>query len=270
MNKGVSCATRSLVPSLLAFALLTCTIPALGQPAATAPQPAAGAFAYEAVTIKPADPNGGGWKYTPDGFSTSGMPVENLIRAAFGLFTNDQMVGLPGWAKSEPLAIQAKMDADTLAALDKLPPMQRWKQTLLMMQALLADRFALKAHHETRDLPIYVLTVAKGGLKMKKTAPVATGGDANYGNGNISARSLPMDVLAMNLSSTMGRVIVNKTGLEGGYDFTLEYAPEGADASDTRPSIFAALEEQLGLKLEPARGPVDVIVIDRIERPTAN
>jgi uncharacterized protein (TIGR03435 family) len=68
----------------------------------------------------------------------------------------------------------------------------------------------------------------------------------------------------------VGRVVVNKTGLDGGYDFTLDYAPDGADPSDTRPSIFTALEEQLGLKLEPARGPVDVIVVDHIERPTEN
>jgi uncharacterized protein (TIGR03435 family) len=68
----------------------------------------------------------------------------------------------------------------------------------------------------------------------------------------------------------MGRKVVNKTGLEGGYDFTLDYAPDGADASDPRPSIYTALEEQLGLKLEPAREPVDVIVVDHIERPTAN
>jgi uncharacterized protein (TIGR03435 family) len=148
--------------------------------------------------------------------------------------------------------------------------MERWKQSQLMLQALLADRFALKAHHETKDLPIYELTVAKGGAKMKKTAADGYGGNAKYASGKVTAHEISVESLAANLSFTLGRKIVNKTGLDGGYDFTLDYAPDGADASDPRPSIFTALEEQLGLKLLPAKGPVDVIVVDHIERPTAN
>jgi uncharacterized protein (TIGR03435 family) len=148
--------------------------------------------------------------------------------------------------------------------------MEQWKQMQLMLQAMLADRFALKAHRETRDLPIYELTVAKSGSKMKQTTPDSSGGSANYASGKVTAHQISIESVAANLSFAVGRVIVNKTGLEGGYDFALDYAPDGADASDTRPSIFTALEEQLGLKLEPARGPVDVIVVDQIERPTAN
>jgi uncharacterized protein (TIGR03435 family) len=162
------------------------------------------------------------------------------------------------------------MDADAAVALEKLPTMERWKQSQLMLQALLADRFALKVHHETKDLPIYELTVAKGGCKMKQTAPDSSGGNAVYSSGKITAHSVSVESLAVNLSFTVGRVIVNKTGLEGGYDLTLEYAPDGADASDKRPSIFTALEEQLGLKLVPAKGPVDVIVVDHVERPSEN
>jgi uncharacterized protein (TIGR03435 family) len=225
---------------------------------------------YDAVTIKPDDSGNSFWRHTPDGFSTGGMPATNLIRAAFGLLMDDQIVGLPAWAKSEQLAIQAKMDADTAAAFGKLPPMDQWKQSQLMMQAMLADRFALKVHHETKDLPIYVLTVGKGGSRMKQTGPNTAGGNASYSSGKVSAHGVSVDNFVMNLSFMVGRVVVNKTGLDGGYDFTLDYAPDGADPADTRPSIFTALEEQLGLKLEPARGPVDVIVVDHIERPTAN
>jgi uncharacterized protein (TIGR03435 family) len=105
---------------------------------------------------------------------------------------------------------------------------------------------------------------------MKQTAADSSGGNANYASGKVTAREITIESLAANLSFAVGRVVVNKTGLEGGYDFTLDYAPDGADASDTRPSIFTALEEQLGLKLEPARGPVDVIVVDHIEQATAN
>ena len=230
----------------------------------------AATFIYDAVTIKP-DPTGHGFmKHTSDSFSMGGMPVVTVIRTAYGVLSDDQLVGLPGWAQSEPITIEAKMDADTAGALGKLPPMEQWKQSQLMLQALLADRFALKVHRGSKDLPIYVLTVAKSGSKMKQTATDKAGGNATYSSGKVSAHGISVDNLGMNLSFMVGRVIVNKTGLEGGYDFTLDYAPDGADASDPRPSIFTALEEQLGLKLEPARGPVDVIVVDHIERPTAN
>jgi uncharacterized protein (TIGR03435 family) len=239
-------------------------------PALLQKSPAPAGFSYDAVTIKP-DPDGHGFfKLSPDSFSMGGMPAWVLIRSAYGVLMEGQVAGLPEWARTEPIAVEAKMDADTARLLEKLPLMERWKQMQLMLQAMLADRFALKAHRETRDLPIYELTVAKGGSKMKQTAPDSSGGSAAYGSGKVTAHQISIESVAANLSFAVGRVIVNKTGLEGGYDFTLDYAPDGADASDTRPSIFTALEEQLGLKLEPARGPVDVIVVDHIERPTAN
>jgi len=258
--------------------LLTAVIAALAAPALSHTSPPAPqqqnspapALSYDAVTIKP-DPDGHGFfKLSSDSFSMGGMPTWVLIRSAYGVLLEDQVVGLPGWAKSDPIAVEAKMDQETAAALAKLPPMERWKQSQLMLQALLADRFALKAHHETKDLPIYELTIAKGGAKMNKTAADGFGGNAKYASGKVTAHEISVESLAANLSFTLGRKIVNKTGLDGGYDFTLDYAPDGADASDPRPSIFTALEEQLGLKLLPAKGPVDVIVVDHIERPTAN
>jgi len=255
----------------LAAASFSCALPAVAQQISTAPQiKEPNPFSYDAVTIKP-DPDGHAFfKLSPDSFSMGGNPSWVLIRTAYGVLLEDQIVGLPSWAKSEPISVEAKIDQETAAALAKLPMLERWKQMQLMLQAMLADRFALKAHRESRDGPIYVLTVAKGGPKMKKTAPDGYGGNARYASGKVTAHEISVEALAANLSFTLGRKIVNKTGLEGGYDFTLEYAPDGADASDTRPSIFTALEEQLGLKLEPARGPVDVIVVDHIERPTAN
>jgi len=257
---------------LLTFVLAALSLAAVCQTAPPPPQhqDSQTTFAYDAVTIKP-DPDGHGFfKLSPDSFSMGGMPAWVLIRSAYGVLMEGQVLGLPGWAKTEPIAVEAKMDADTTRALRKLPQMEQWKQMQLMLQAMLAERFVLKAHRETNDLPIYVLTVAKGGSKMKQTAPDTTGGNANYASGKVTAHQISIESLAANLSFAVGRVVVNKTGLDGGYDFTLDYAPDGADASDTRPSIFTALEEQLGLKLEPARGSVDVIVVDHIERPTPN
>jgi uncharacterized protein (TIGR03435 family) len=258
----------------LASALLSCAMPVTAQqssPVTPATKDAApGTFTYDAVTIKPDDTGNGYLRLSADSFSMGGKPTWVLIRSAYGVLMGDQIVGLPGWAKSEPIAVEAKMDQETAAALAKLPPTERWKQSQLMLQAMLADRFGLKAHRASRELPIFVLTVAKDGPKIKKTAADGYGGNAVYAKGKVTAHEISVEALAANLSFAVGRLIVNKTGLEGGYDFTLDYAPEGADASDTRPSLLTALEEQLGLKLVPSKGPVDVIVIDHIERPTEN
>jgi uncharacterized protein (TIGR03435 family) len=264
-------ALRSMSLLIAVFAALSAR--AWGQTAAPVPQEQRSptpAFSFDAVTIKPDDTSNGHLKVSPDSFSMGGMPAWVLIRSAYGVLLEDQVTGLPGWAKSEPIAVEAKIDPETAAALAKLPLMERLKQMQLMLQAMLADRFGLKAHRESRDLPIYELTVAKGGPKMKKTAADGFGGNAKYASGKVTAREISIEALAAKLSSTVGRKVVDKTGLEGGYDFTLDYAPDGADVSDPRPSIYTALEEQLGLKLEPAREPVDVIVVDHIERPTAN
>jgi uncharacterized protein (TIGR03435 family) len=223
---------------------------------------------FEAVTIKPDNLGNAYWKNTPDGFSTASTAA-NLIKSAYWLPTSDQIVGLPKWTGSELLDVQAKMDAETAAALGKLPPTEQWQQRQRMLRSLLAERFALKVHPATKQLPIYVLTVANGGSRLKKSAS-DMGGSGMYMNGKIEAHSVSLENLVTNLSGMVGRVIVDKSGLAGGYDFTLEWAPQGADASDPRPSIFAALEEQLGLKLKPSQGPVDAIVIDSIERPTPN
>lgn len=230
--------------------------------------PAVADLSYEAVTIKPDSSGNAYWRNTPDGFSTASTAA-NLIKSAYWLPTPDQIVGLPEWTRSELLDVQAKMDADTAAALGRLPPTEQWQQRQRMLRALLAERFALKVHQATKQMPIYVLTVANGGSRLKKSAS-DTGGSGNFFNGKIEAHSVSIENLAMNLSGMVGRVIVDKSGLAGGYDFTLEWAPAGADASDPRPSIFTALEEQLGLKLKPSQGPVDAIVIDSIERPTPN
>jgi len=225
-------------------------------------------YEYAVATVKPDKSEGvqSYWRNTLDGFSAIAPPI-GFIMSAYDVHVPDQIVGLPAWASSEAFAIEAKMDGDTVAALAKLQPQEQWQQRQKMLQALLADRFALKVHRTTKELPIYVLTVVDAG-KLKKSVS-ETGRSSSY-SGKFTARGISIDSLAMNLSNTVGRTVVNQTGLAGAYDFTLEWAPEGADASDPRPSIFTALEEQMGLKLKSAKGPVDAIVVDAIERPSAN
>jgi len=240
--------------------------PAAAPPTAqAAPTPQ---YEYAVATVKPDKSEGvqSYWRNTIDGFSAITPPI-GFIMSAYDVHTPEQIVGLPAWAGSEAFAIEAKMDGDTVAALAKLQPQEQWQQRQKMLQALLADRFALKVHRTTKELPIYVLTVVDAG-KLKKSVS-ETGGSSTY-SGKFTARGISIDSLAMNLSNTVGRTVVNQTGLEGTYDFTLEWAPEGADASDPRPSIFTALEEQMGLKLKPSKGPVDAIVVDAIKRPTEN
>lgn len=226
-------------------------------------------YEYAVATVKPDKSEGvqSYWRNTLDGFSAITPPI-GLIMGAYDVHMPGQVVGLPAWANSETFTIEAKMDGDTVAALAKLQPQEQWQQRQKMLQALLADRFALKIHRTTKELPIYVLTVVDAG-KLKKSAS-EMGGSTSYSNAKIVAHGVSIESLAMNLTNTVGRMVVNQTGLPGGYDFTLEWAPEGADASDPRPSIFTALEEQMGLKLKPAQGPVDTIVVDSIERPSAN
>lgn len=234
--------------------------------------------------------------FQPGGrFSGTNVSLSMLIRTAYRL-QNFQIVGGPSWMFSDRFDVVAKADADPTA-----------DDRLLMMRALLAERFKLSMHNETRELPIYTMVVARSdgklGPRLKPTAtdcaalrargrggappaPSAPGGSIPCGMrmapGSITAGSMTLAQLAQTLSQSIGRVIVDKTGLSGQFDFELTWRPEqiaqGAprdvnapplpDGDPNTPSIFTALQEQLGLKLEGARGPVDVMVVDRVEPPT--
>jgi uncharacterized protein (TIGR03435 family) len=247
--------------------------------AQTAAQPEAAPTpppAYEIVSIKP-DKSGSPGQYfqdLPNGFRWTNLPVKAWVRNAYGVIMDSQIVGLPGWTDTEPYDIEARADGETAEGWKKLSYKERWKREQPMIQAILADRCQLKVHRETRDLPVYDLVIAKGGLKMKE-AP-ADENDAEMISGSkMTARALSTDTLVSAFSGMVGRMIVDKTGLgEKKFDFELTWTPDerrAADsAADAGPSFFTALEEQLGLKLVPSRGPVEVIVIDHIEKPSAN
>ncbi len=211
----------------------------------------------------------------------------------FRKLRDDQLVGAPSWLFSEGYDIEAKVD-DSLAeefGKDCGPAFYRgscaYRQPmLLMLQSLLADRFKLRVHREAKEGRVYDLVVAKGGAKFLHAAPppewaaTAPGSAPPHpcvpppGMGCIEAQT-SMGLLAEVLSGVVDRPVIDRTGLKGGYFVKLVSARGSAAATyssseSSGPSIFTALQEQLGLKLEPAKGPVETLVIDHIERPTEN
>jgi uncharacterized protein (TIGR03435 family) len=177
--------------------------------------------------------------------------------------------GGPKWVDTESYDINAKIPeefAERKAAVIEV-----------MMQNLLAERFQLMIHREPREVSGFELVVAEKGPKMKSASPDRKGSGTHTNNTHLKADNLTMESFAKNLSGQqdIGKLVVDKTGLSGGFDFELDWSPErrgaGEGAADEeRPGIFTALQEQLGLKLKPAKIRVDAIVIDRAEKPSEN
>ena len=226
---------------------------------------------YDVVSIRP-NKSGGytRWRTLPNGASMTNITAFQLFWFAYAIQMEDQIAGLPGWARTEQFDIEAKMDDEVLAALQKLPDKEQQHQRQLMQQAILAERFKLKVHHEIKEQPIYDLVIAKGGRKFKESPP-SEAQRMTAGGNRIMVQGMSLDNLVGNLSGTTGRLVIDETGLTGNYDFELKWTPDDQQgAADAGPTLFTALEEQLGLKLVPAKGPVDVFVIDHVERPSAN
>lgn len=214
---------------------------------------------FEVVSIKPADPAvlAHMTQGTPGGFRGRNLRLFELIMGAWRLH-RFQIIGGPNWLGTAGWDIDAKFPAGKGSA-----------ESSQMMQAMLADRFHLVTHQETRILPVYALTVAKGGIRL----PEGDGrGGMSAGPRLIRYASGTMRELAGQLSSYLEREVIDQTGLTGQYAISLSFAPvdPGASADDTAPSIFQALEEQAGLKLESTKGPVEILVIDHAEKPTPN
>lgn len=219
---------------------------------ASAPAPAnstAKTLTYEVVSIKPdkLGNRGSSMQSLPDGFRWTNFPIVSLIRSAYGVFMESQILGLPGWAESDPYDIEAKVDADTAEALKRLTYKERWKQQEPMLQSLLADRCQLKSHLETRNLPVYDLVIAKGGLKMKE-APADEKDVEMLTGGKMTAHALSTDSLVYAFSGQVGRMIVDKTGLAGkNFDFELKWTPEDQRAAaEPADQAFKMLANRLG------------------------
>ncbi len=223
----------------------------------------------------------------PDGgLRTSGATVKFLIGLGYDV-GSFQIADGPSWIGSERFDIIGKTEAATNAAKDAPDPSRLTTQELkgrqqLMrpkLQSLLAERFRLKVHHDTRQQPVYALLVGKSGIRFQQTQGDFRG--VHIARNRISGERATIEMLAGALANQLRRPVLDRTGLAGTFDFKLEWAPQAdlspkpnadapAAADASGPSIFTALEEQLGLRLESTRGPVDVLVIDRVERPSEN
>jgi bla regulator protein BlaR1 len=206
-----------------------------------------------------------------------------LIAMAYNLQlpSEGRIVGGPDWLKTDNYEIQAKIPDALFADMQKMPPAQSREQRLLMEQSLLATRFGLKVHFETRDMPVYALVAAKSGAKLTPAKEgeqenISVSGDAEASELKASAAKLDDLVRLLQMQPDAGgRMLINQTELAGTYNFALRWSREasgsdnGAPPSDA-PSFFTALQEQLGLRLVPTKAPVEVIVIDHIEHPTEN
>jgi uncharacterized protein (TIGR03435 family) len=227
------------------------------------------AAAFEVASVKPdvTGHNGIGGRgvcYGGGAVSVRNMPLDMIIEQAYGI-KKFQLVGGPAWLTSERFDIEAKPAA----------PVTR-DECNLMVRELLAERFQLAIHKEVRQLPVYRLMVAKNGPKMRKVQPGAPLGIKTFSttSGQLSTRGNSMAQLAGMLAITgeLENQVIDATGLEGSYEFTLEWAPGPASPdANPGPSLFTALQEQLGLRLEAGKGDVEVMVVDRVNKvPTGN
>ena len=224
------------------------------------------------------------WQYTPDGISLMNLSLKNVIASAYNV-KQYLISGGPSWVDNASFDIDAKVAAPDVDAFKKLSPAQR----RLMLQKLLAERFNLAVHTETKTLPVYDLVLAPGGPKFKPAAPdppPSPNADPSdppklrsrlrFGPGELNLQDMPISSFVAQLSSALSRTVIEKTGLTGKYDIDLRWTPDDRPASsetekaDAPPDLFTAVQEQLGLKLEPSKGPVDTLVIDHVELPTAN
>jgi uncharacterized protein (TIGR03435 family) len=217
-------------------------------------------------------------------FTATNVRVKSLIQyEAYGI-TGAQIAGGPSWLDSEAFDISAKVDDATAEQLKTLDRDQRHQFEQQLFQQLLADRFKLAVHWETKQLPVYALVIAKSGAKLTKSTDAggSTSVSSDGRKAKMTAKGVTMAELAQTLtqdsSRDMGRMIIDKTGLEGRYDLVLQWMPDSgstamANTANDGPdgtSIFTALQEQLGLKLESAKGPVKTLVIDHVEQPSEN
>ncbi len=270
---------------------------------------------FDVATIKPvAEPPR---SYTPSGANAVRYPYStamDLVSVAYGITSDrkNRVVGGPGWASTDRYGVDARIEEDLAKKIQAMPPDKAREERSLLMQSLLAERFKLKVHFETKELPVYELVVSKGGSKLKESAPVTptkgapalqpltpnltreqmmerlpVGGMLMVGGRgtiDIYGKGLKINDLAGTLGRQVGdRTVVDHTGLTSNYDFSLNWAtdpgagmaaggpagglaPSGSDA----PDIFTAVQEQLGLKLVPAKEQLEIVVIDQIERPSEN
>ncbi len=243
---------------------------------------------WDAISIHKHDPNDTNmrWGSGADGIGGIGVTLRTLISEAYSFsvleLRDDQLSGLPGWAKDARYDITAKVSPEDIPAWKKFDDMsmeetiqhmlsQQPTGDMLMLRSLLQDRFGLKVHYETKVEPVYDLLLDKGGPRLKP-AKDPKHGDMNWNAGVLKGDGVPMHFMAMVLSAPLQRSVVDQTGLAGHFDFEVHFHPDNApDSTDNNdPDLFTAVREQLGLTLKPSKGPVLVVVVDSLHEPSPN
>jgi uncharacterized protein (TIGR03435 family) len=234
---------------------------------------------FEVVSIKPNNSGSGisGTQYRPGGlYIATNVSLKWLIRESYRVH-DFQLVGGPGWIDTDRFDVQARAEAGALDSTPEPYDPTRPTRLLLMVQSMLEDRFRLKIRRETRELPVYALVIGNGGHKLT-AAPADEGGGTGTncckdGIKELTAKGIPMTHLVAALSQELRRVVIDKTALKGTFDIKLRWTPDDvalAAKDISGPSMAAALQEQLGLRLESNKRPVEVLVIESAEKPTEN
>jgi uncharacterized protein (TIGR03435 family) len=236
--------------------------------------------AFEVATIRPSDPARPGQIVTLRGVEviTTNVTVHDLINLAYWLHPK-QLTGGPGWTESEKYDMAGKPDAPGQPNVDQMK---------MMIQKLLADRFQLKFHFEKRDLSAYAVTITKAGAKIIRSQDDPKGLPGFYfgktaAGTTLTFRNSPMSQVTAVLQNFLDKPVVDQSGLSERYDFTLTFTLDpaqmarlggppipAAENPDAAPDVFTAFQQQLGLKLESTKAPVDVMVIDKVEKPSEN
>jgi uncharacterized protein (TIGR03435 family) len=229
---------------------------------------------FETASIKMTEPKlGGGHVHEHDGpgLLRASMTLKSYIRVAYEVEPY-QVTGGPEWMDASTYDILAKLENGALQNGGNA------KQLHAALRNLLAERFQLKFHHETKDMPAYALTVAKSGLKLKPVSGGSGCGTNSNGNGvrvTYTATCIDIAEFASYLSRNAGRPVLDQTRIDGLYSFSLVWTPDDLKAaaspdSPALPSLFTVIQEQLGLRLDPRKAPVDIMVVDNAERPSEN
>jgi bla regulator protein blaR1 len=252
---------------------------AFGQPAASAP-------AFEVASVKPSQPDARGSTFnftTGGGLTVQNGTLRGIIEMAYDV-RDFQISGGPAWLDTAHYDLFAKSAASD-PLMQTATRQERIAESRRRLQTLLAERFQLKVHRETKQLPVFALVVGKNGSKLKNLADAAAdaGGGINSGCGRMTGTRTQMANLALVLSRQLGRPVLDRTELAGRYDFQMEWTPDngpraapaeggspGAGSSADGPSIFTALQEQLGLKLDSTKAPVEIVVVDHAEKAEGN
>jgi uncharacterized protein (TIGR03435 family) len=276
---------RFFIPcAILAFAITILSVP---QCAAQADADA-DLSKFEVVSIKPTGPNRGSFQFffLPGGkLRATGVTVSMLIVEAYEV--RPFQISGPKWLTQDTFSIQATPPNPARASKPILnlylnAKAQEEDQHKARLQSLLADRFQLKIHRETREQQVYALVIAKGGAKVQAAqSGVASTPALTMHPGQITGSNVALSYLVRTLAGMLSRSVIDKTGLDADYDFKLDWnpdeeAPPSLDGTGSSApaqeglSIFNALQDQLGLKLEARKGPVNVIIVDKVVKPSPN